>query len=291
VPAAPPTSTAEPSGQIRSGLEDSIVAALDEARDRIVELDPSAAILVDEIGRLIAAGGKRLRPVFCVLGFRGARGDAAGGAKQTAASALELLHTMALIHDDLMDQSDERRGVASSHRHLAAEARRSGAPDPERTGRSLAILAGDLAAVLADRLFLASGFPAPRLIEALGIYAAMRIEMAAGQAIDVLGPAEATDPGLAARMRGGSYTIAAPLAIGAALGAALPEIRRRLAAYGEPLGEAFQLMDDLRDADRGRIDRPRIRALVAEAETALDPEVLPPGVANELRILAEEVGR
>jgi geranylgeranyl diphosphate synthase type I len=289
VPGTPPTSTAAASERIRSGLEDSIAGALAEARARVAELDPSATILVDEIGRLVAAGGKRLRPLFCVLGYRASGGDPTGAIVR-AASALELLHTMALIHDDVMDESDERRGVASTHRHLSDEARRAGGLDPERTGRSLAILTGDLAAVLADRLFLGSGFPASRLVEALGIYAEMRIEMAAGQALDVLGPAASSDPGRVARMRGGSYTVAGPLAIGAALGAARPEVRRGLAAYGEPLGEAFQLVDDLRDADRGRVDRSRVRALVVEATTALDPVGLPADVDAALRNLAEEVG-
>ncbi len=276
--------------RIRTQVDGALDAAIRDARVTMVELDPASAILVDEIGRLVGAGGKRLRPAFCVLGFRAAGGDPKGDAILRAAAALELLHAMALIHDDLIDESPQRRGVASSYRWLGDQAGRSGAAEPARTGRSLAILAGDLAAVLADRLLLDSGFPADRLVPVLRIYASMRVEMAAGQVLDVTASAGASAPGRVARMRGGSYTVAEPLAIGATLGDATPVVIERLAAYGEPLGEAFQLMDDLRDNDRGLVDRSRIRALVHEAIEALDPEVLPIDVVEDLADLAGRVG-
>lgn len=281
----------DPAERIRSHVDRALDLALADARETLVELDPSSAILVDEIARLVGAGGKRLRPTFCVLGFRAAGGDPDAVAIVRTAGALELLHAMALIHDDVIDESAERRGVASSHRWLADRARHVGSAEPERTGRSLAILAGDLAAVLADRLFLGSGFPPPRVVAALRIYASMRVEMAAGQVLDVMGSAGARAPGRVARMRGGSYTVGAPLAIGATLGDASPAVLDRLAAYGGPLGEAFQLMDDLRDGDQGSIDRGRVRALVDEAIAALDPRTLPSAVVVALGDLAERVGR
>jgi geranylgeranyl diphosphate synthase type I len=271
-------------------VDEALTEALGEARTVLAALDPSAPVLVDELLRLLAAGGKRLRPAYCVLGFRAAGGEGDAPEILRAAGALELLHVMALIHDDLIDGAPERRGVPSSAVWLADRARDAGVDDPERTGRSLALLAGDLAAVLADRSFLDAGFTSDRLAAALGIYADMRIEMAAGQVVELLGDPAAA-PGRAARLRGGSYTVAAPLAIGATLGGASPAVLAALAAYGGPLGEAFQLLDDLRDRDQPAVEASRIAGLVREAVRALDAEVVPPEVGGALTDLAERVGR
>ena len=160
-----------------------------------------------------------------------------------AAAALELLHTMALIHDDLMDRSPERRGVPASALHLAER----GAPawlarTPSAPGTSLAILAGDLAAVLADRLLLTSGFEPGRLVGALDRYHRMRTEMALGQDLDVAG-AETPIRRWSRALKGGAYTVEGPLLDrrGARRsGPRRPRLRSR--RYGAPLGLAFQLL-------------------------------------------------
>ncbi|MFN8632192.1 MAG: polyprenyl synthetase family protein, partial [Chloroflexota bacterium] len=187
-------SAVDPTGRIRARVDEILDEALSRARSSIATLDPSAAILVDELSRLLAAGGKRLRPACCVLGYRAAGGDADEPAILRAASALELLHAMALIHDDLIDRATERRDVPSSEAWLTGRAREAGAADPERTGWSLALLTGDLAAVLADRLLLDAGFAPDRSVAALSVYADMRVEMAAGQVVELLGDPGA-DPG------------------------------------------------------------------------------------------------
>jgi geranylgeranyl diphosphate synthase, type I len=282
---APHPQAADPLSRIRSDIERALALALDDARTELDRRDAGATLLVDELTRLVRAGGKRIRPLFCVLGH--SAGDAGGDVDRiaTAAAGLELLHTMALIHDDLMDGSLERRGVPTTHRHLGEAARRRGAADPEALGRSLAVLAGDLAAVLADRSFLRAGFAPDRLRDALGVYTAMRLDMAAGQALDLLG----SDARAAAALRGGSYTVAAPLAIGAALGGARPEVRASLAAFGAPLGEAFQLLDDLRDRDHGSIDRARIASLVDRARLAIRSDAIGAEVADSLSLMADLV--
>lgn len=278
-------SAVDPTGRIRARVDEILDEALSRARSSIATLDPGAAILVDELSRLLAAGGKRLRPACCVLGYRAAGGDADEPAILRAASALELLHAMALIHDDLIDRATERRDVPSSEVWLTGRAREAGAADPERTGWSLALLTGDLAAVLADRLLLDAGFAPDRSVAALSVYADMRVEMAAGQVVELLGDPGA-DPGRAARLRGGSYTVAAPLVIGATLGGASPAVLDTLSAFGGPLGEAFQLLDDLRDRDQPAVDRRRVAALYDEAMDALDGAALEADVAGALADLA-----
>jgi geranylgeranyl diphosphate synthase type I len=273
---------------LRDRVDGLLASFLREARDEVAGDDPGAAALVDEVIRLVAAGGKRLRPAFCFWGHLAAGGPD-GEAILRAATALELLHTMALIHDDLMDESAERRGVPVSAVHLAAESRRRGLTvDPERFGRSAAILAGDLAAVLADRLMLSSGFPPERLLRALGRYHRMRTEMAAGQFLDVAGLAgDRAAARRAAALKGGAYTVEGPLLIGAALAGAPGAVEAALSRFGAPLGQAFQLRDDLHDGEGAHGATPgEVNALVAEARAALDRAALAPAAVDALDALA-----
>src|SRR6187551_1463867 len=169
----------------RTRIDEALRAFLDEERSRVQGIEPRAIAVLDETERLIGAGGKRLRPAFCFWGYR-----AAGGLDDDrivrASAALELLHTMALIHDDLMDDTSRRRGVPSTPVRFAAEAIERGTPaDAGRFGSSAAVVAGDLAAVLADRLLSRSGFDAESLARASEPYHAMRVNMALGQYLDI----------------------------------------------------------------------------------------------------------
>ena len=252
---------------VRERVDRTIDTFLLDVRAEVEAVAGDATLPVDEIRRMIGAGGKRLRPTVCYWGFR-AGGGRDGEPIVRVGAALELLHTMALIHDDLMDGAIERRGVPASAVELTELARRRGSSDPERAGRALAILAGDLAAVLADRLFLTSGFAADRLIPALDRYHRMRTDMAAGQGLDVLG-GEGTDRSLVASLKSGGYTVAAPLAIGATLAGAGPGLLDALADYAHPLGIAFQLRDDERDGDREALPE-QVTMLVERAREALE---------------------
>src|SRR5919108_432340 len=99
-------------------------------------------------------------------------------------------------------------------------------------------------------------------------------------------------PARAARLKGGSYTVEGPLAIGAALAAGPPSIRQLLGRYGRPLGLAFQLRDDLEDGEAAPgVDRATVRRLVDEAEAALDGTLLPADAHRALGELAELIAR
>jgi geranylgeranyl diphosphate synthase, type I len=271
--------------QVNEALDVFLAARRQEVEWR----EPQAVVLIDEVLRLVRAGGKRLRPAFCYWGYRAA-GGVDGEPIAKAAAALELLHTMALVHDDLIDGTSERRGVPTSVPSLADQARQRGlgTGDPERFGASAALLVGDLAAVLADRLMLESGFPAAALARALAPYHDMRTDMAIGQFLDIA--VVPVDPAAARRiaaMKGGSYTVEGPLLIGAALAGATTFVQTRMRRFGAPLGEAFQLRDDLMDGDgRHGATAKDVNALVAEAIAALDPQVLDPTAVEALRSLA-----
>jgi geranylgeranyl diphosphate synthase, type I len=270
---------------LRARIDRTLDAFLTGAREEMAAAAADALLPIDEVIRLIAAGGKRLRPTFCYWGYRAA-GGVEGEPIERAAAALELLHTMALIHDDLMDRSPARRGEPASRFQLADRARLRGSSDPDRAGTSLALLAGDLAAVLADRLLLTSGFGPGPLLAALDRYHRMRTDMALGQCLDVAGGD--ADAAVAARLKGGSYTVEGPLLVGAALAEGGAAVTAALAAYGAPLGLAFQLLDDERDGE-ATLEASRAVDLVEQARAALDATDLDPDAVRALSGLADAV--
>ena len=251
--------------------------------DRLAELaamDPSAAVLVQEIERLVGAGGKRIRPALCYWAF-----EAAGGVRGepivNACVALELLHTSALIQDDVMDRADERRGVPPSHRRFAAEA--PAGLDPQAHGISAAILVGDLALVLSEQALRLSGFAEPGLARAMTRFDRMRVEMAAGQFLDVSGSG---DPARVAALKSGSYTAVGPVLIGCALAEAGAAVEGPLGVYARLVGEAFQLGDDVADGDAPPGSSPQVGRLVDRAVEVLEGAPLAPEGAAALAELA-----
>ncbi|MEV1288077.1 polyprenyl synthetase family protein [Micromonospora sp. NPDC049679] len=202
----------------------------------------------DTLRRFVLAGGKRLRPMFCYWGWRGA-GRPDSPEIVAAAAALELFHAFALIHDDIMDGSDWRRGEASVHRLFAdLHTRLSWRGDPGAYGRSAALLCGDLCATWADQMFHESGIPADQLRQGYAVYAHMRTEVIAGQYLDLVsgvGDGSVASALTVIRMKAARYTVTRPLQIGAGLAGAGEELQAAYAAFGDPLGDAFQLRDDV----------------------------------------------
>jgi len=225
-------------------VEARIDALLEREATRWGLVDPELVPPIEALRRFVLDGGKRLRPAFCHWAFVGAGGDPADPAVVDAGAALELLHAFALLHDDVMDGSRLRRGRTTVHidfaaRHVAASWR----GEARRFGEGVAILVGDLAFVYADLLMV--GVP-PAATE---IFNELRVELNIGQALDLIGTAEARrDQPMArriARYKSGKYTIERPLHVGAALAGRLDDLLGPLSAYGDPLGEAFQLRDDV----------------------------------------------
>jgi geranylgeranyl diphosphate synthase type I len=204
----------------------------------------------DSLTSFLLDSGKRLRPLFAYAGF-----TAAGGSLDkpvvSAMAALELLQACALIHDDLMDGSDTRRGKPSIHRHFESihvqDQLEGFAP---HYGLSAAVLLGDLALVWSDQMLNSAGLTTDQCARVLPYYNEMRVELMAGQFLDIHEQTQKTtsvDRSMTiARYKSGKYTIERPLHLGAAMTLnPSPEIFTALSAYGLPLGEAFQLRDDL----------------------------------------------
>ncbi|MDQ3660645.1 MAG: polyprenyl synthetase family protein [Actinomycetota bacterium] len=249
--------------ELRAAVDSELAQWLEDKELRLSHSGP----LVAEMSRLLAAGGKRLRPSFCYWGYRAAAAPHSPRIMRAAAS-LELLHTFAIVHDDIMDQSDERRGNPTVH---------------ALHGVNAALLVGDLALVLADDMFMASGFDPIALAHAFMTYSRMRQEVIVGQWLDLEAAfdTETTEERarLVARLKSGRYSIEEPLAIGACLAGGSVELLGRLAAFGAPLGEAFQLRDDLLGlfGDRAETGKPidsdiregKHNVLYAKTRTAL----------------------
>lgn len=282
VPAAITTVAAPVEARLRSILE--------AERARWVAIDADLAEPLDVLTRFVLDGGKRLRPAFCHWAFVGAGGTPDDSGVIDAGAAFEMLHAFALIHDDVMDGSSTRRGESTVHATFDADHQESAwSGEARRFGEGIAILIGDLAEVYADRLM--SNAPAA----AFEVWNELKIELNIGQFLDVLGAARGgVDLQTARRIvryKSGKYTIERPLHVGAALAGRLDELEEPLSRYGEPLGEAFQLRDDILGTfgDSARTGKPVGDDLREGKPTPLLAIALERAVPAQLQIL-ERIG-
>ena len=240
----PTTQPPEILSVVAAAVNARISSLLDAESARWSAIDPDLALPIEALSKLVLSGGKRLRPAFCQLAYLGAGGDPENPLLVDVGAGLELLHTFALVHDDIMDDSTTRRGMSAVHVQFGDHHTAMGwNNEARRFGEGVAILVGDLAFVYADMLLRNVNSAATTIFNEL------RIEVNIGQYLDLLGTARGK-PSLALASRicqykSGKYTIERPLHLGAALADRLPEYERSLTAYGLPLGEAFQLQDDL----------------------------------------------
>jgi geranylgeranyl diphosphate synthase type I len=263
------TSSAADLGQIRDQVGRVLAGFLGRQRAVLAGIDGDLAPVLDACDALLA-GGKRLRPAFCYWGWRAAGGagpgdDPDGSRILTAAAALELLHASALVHDDVIDGSETRRGQPAAHRGFAARhAAGRWRGSAGSFGAGAAILAGDLLLAWTDELLRASGLPAAALRRGQPVLDAMRTELIAGQYLDLVG--QVAGPGTVesalrvVEYKSAKYTVERPLLLGAALAAGPPgpaagaadealgtdsPMAGACTSYGVPLGVAFQLRDDM----------------------------------------------
>ena len=230
---------------VASRVDKRLEALLAVERERWAKVDADLVPPIDEIARLVLAGGKRLRPAFCFWGFVGAGGDPTDELVIDAGAALELLHAFALFHDDVMDGSLTRRGEPTTNAKFeASHGAEKLAGESRRFGDGVAILVGDLAYVYSDQL-MRNASP-----QAWTIWNELRIELNFGQYLDMLGSAmnerRREKAERICRYKSGKYTIERPLHLGALLAAPTrDELIPVLSTYGLPLGDAFQMRDDV----------------------------------------------
>jgi len=239
---------------LRQRVQSCIDAEFVHQHEVLAEIGPDVDDLLAAIGRLLT-GGKRLRAAFLYWGHRaGGRPDS--DAVIRLATSMEFFQGAALIHDDVMDDSDTRRGMPSAHRALAAHhGERGWGGDADRFGMAGAILAGNLCLNWTEELYATSGIAPEDLARARPLFDRMRTQLMAGQFLDVVESVRPWDDLEAAervarashviRYKSAKYTIEHPLLIGAASGGVDAKDAALLSRYGLDLGEAFQLRDDL----------------------------------------------
>ena len=217
--------------QLRQGVNQALDSQLTQYCATISEIDDQLIPIANSLKDYLSEG-KRFRPLFSLIGFIGAHGQMSLNVYK-AAAALEFLQASALIHDDLMDGSDTRRGKPAMHKQF---------------GDAAAILIGDLALAWNEQALHQSGMQSDALNN---IHDIMRTELMAGQFLDVYEQTQETysvERSLKiARYKSGKYSIERPLHYGAAIADPnnLDTYLDIYSEYGLPLGEAFQLRDDL----------------------------------------------
>lgn len=278
---ADPTSVA-----FRNRVSAEIDGFLAAMTSRLEPVSPTLTMLTKVAGNL-ASGGKRLRPAYAYWGYVAATGQTeVPAALWPAISAIELLHVGVLVHDDVLDDADTRRGRPAAHRQFEAWHLRSGGQgDSAEFGRAMAVLLGDQLLVWSGELAETSGLDAEAWRRARGFWHAARTEVNSGQVLDVCAQFRVgSAPGASAEQlatqvleeKTARYTVQRPLQFGAAAGAASAEVLDALGRYGLALGRAFQLRDDLLGvfADESETGKPTAGDLREGKRTVLMARVL-----------------
>ncbi len=215
-----------------------------ETEARAVRFDGRpVANMLEVIADVCLRGGKRLRPALLAMAYQAYGGDATALPAVRAGVALELLQVYLLIHDDWMDQSDRRRGGPSAHRMLAEVF------GSKTAGESAAVLAGDYAAALAQHVTTTLPLASERMAIAHGVLSRMQCEVVRGQVLDMFGQDRTVESiERVYALKTASYTTKGPLTLGAAMAGASESTLRALDSFGEVLGIAFQVADDMLSA-------------------------------------------
>jgi geranylgeranyl diphosphate synthase type I len=239
-------------------VSDAVAARIDAFLARMssasAEYGPDAVLFLDAAAATLA-GGKRLRARFCHAGWITAGSPDGSEALWGLCAALEIFQSAALVHDDLIDNSDMRRGRPASHRALQAAHRDAGwHGDAEAFGRSSAVLLGDLLVAWSDDLLEDSLLGHPHAAAVRAEYARMRRDVTVGQMLDIAEESawSASDPGAlleralrVASLKSARYSVVEPILLGATLAGADAGLLASLRDFGHPVGMAFQLRDDM----------------------------------------------
>lgn len=264
-------------GEVRAIIDGRLAVVFQQHASRADSLGADAKQMIAAAQDLVLRGGKRFRPALACASYLACGGEELRAPVEVGV-ALELLQGYLLIHDDWMDRDDTRRGGPTVHRLLVDFHR------VQHTGEASAILAGDYVAAMALDVLLGVPASAPRLLDVVRCFAQIQLDVVLGQQLDLCAGARPNETHNLAQMHSlktGSYTVRGPLLLGAIVAGATDEQKVCLREYGEPLGLAFQLRDDLLgtfgdEAQTGKPTGGDIRAgkrtaLVVEAESLMNP--------------------
>jgi geranylgeranyl diphosphate synthase, type I len=269
---------------VKERVDGHLVRYFAQKRARAEALSQPSVELVDALEDFTMRGGKRTRPAVLVAGHAAVNEHTDVGALLDACAGLELLQSYLLVHDDWMDQDDERRGGTTLHK-LFGERRKD-----VHLGASLAILAGDLGNGFAIELVSRTPMAEAHRTRALEVFWEMQQDVVWGQALDLIAY---DDVALIQRLKTGSYSVKGPLLLGAVIGGATEDQEDALAQWADPVGQAFQVRDDVLGVFGApeKTGKPAGNDLRAGKRTALIEEATARLSAGELAPIHAVLGR
>lgn len=234
--------------QYGSRLEPVLSAFLDRKVEKTEKISPFCRDMVCHIKEFTLRGGKRIRPALIYYGYKCFAEDNEDQVVY-ASMSIELLHSYLLIHDDIMDGDGLRRNRPTVHRLYEDSDFAANYRSREAYGTAMAIIAGDIACGMAVDAIATAGFPADRQLRAIQKISQISVNVGYGQALDVLSSCKAAcveeDPILVNRLKTTYYTIEGPLHLGGMLAGASDRELDAFQGYAIPLGQAFQIQDDI----------------------------------------------
>jgi geranylgeranyl diphosphate synthase, type I len=238
--------------ELAGAVTDQLREYLRQRRRDAAYIGPEYGVLTAALEEFVLRGGKRLRPAFAYWGWRAVTDDPDADVPKVLRlfAALEMLHACALVHDDVIDASDTRRGLPTVHVQFARAHQANGwRGSPDRFGASAAILLGDLALVWADDIVATADLTADAQRRVQRVWADIRTEVLGGQYLDIVHEASGAESIASAMLvntyKTASYTVSRPLQLGVAAAADRPDVLAAFHEFGTDLGVAFQLRDDV----------------------------------------------
>jgi geranylgeranyl diphosphate synthase, type I len=235
--------------QIRQRIDISLASFLERVK-KDYKLHLVSPILFESIKDFTLREGKRIRPLLLILSYKGYSRGKKPISKEiyNASTCMEFLHNFMLIHDDIIDRSDLRRGKPTMHKLLEKTVKTS---DPKKLGYDLSIIAGDIVYALAIDAFLSINESLDRKERALKYFIQTAAFTAMGEFIDTLHGVEKIenvkekDVYLNYTLKTARYTFDCPLVTGAILGGAEEREIKKISDFAIQIGQAFQIQDDI----------------------------------------------
>lgn len=273
-----------------------LARVFEELTPQAARVHPSALEMAEAVREFTCGPGKRLRPVLMRVAYEGLGGTNTEAIIR-ASCAVELMQSFLLIHDDVMDRSELRRGQPTLHRWYQTRYSKQ-VHDAEHFGSAMAILAGDLANQLGTLLLSQASFPPDRVARALACYNRIAVDVCYGQVLDMILPqyplneVREEDLWKVMEYKTARYTTEGPLHLGAILAGAEGEVLEQLSAYGVPLGVAFQLQDDVLSVfgEEAQTGKSVASDLTDGKRTLLLVEAWKQGKEGERRVLTRVLG-